>query len=84
MTDIDELDHFQRLTAGVAAKLRGDDVYIPAPERERSERVVPGQSTELVHIDLPFWDVFVLVLKVQVSLLLISLPFAVAAYLLWS
>lgn len=80
---------FQRAIAG---KLRGDDIRQPdfshfAPEPQEAEiehAISVGDPVRLVHLDIPFLDVFFLVLKVELALLLIALPFVIIAALLVS
>ncbi len=81
---LDKLLRTRSRLRAVLAKVRGTDTYTPSWEREDTDHAVPGEPMRLVHINVPFWDVFVLVLKIQVSLFLIGLPFAVIAYLYWS
>lgn len=56
-------------------------VGMPVIERTGND-VASGEPVRIVHLDIPFDDVFLLVCKVVISLLVLTIPLAVLTYML--
>lgn len=78
---VEELSRGNRFKHGIAAKLRGTEVWHSEPE-SAVDLSASGDPVRITRIDIPFFDLLGFVFKIFLAQAIIAVPIALVFYLL--